>query len=37
MGDDPEFTIQRNEVQNILEIPLKHFWKTGIKKEWISM
>jgi 8-oxo-dGTP pyrophosphatase MutT (NUDIX family) len=33
MGEDPEFTIQRNEVQNIIEVPLKHFLEGKNKKK----
>lgn len=33
MGEDPEFTIQRNEVQNIIEVPLKHFLDGKNKKK----
>ncbi|MBK8701128.1 MAG: CoA pyrophosphatase [Saprospiraceae bacterium] len=32
MGDEPEFTIQRNEVQQIHIVPLKHFLEGRNKK-----
>ena len=33
MGDEPEFSIQRNEVQNIHEVPLRHFLDVRTKKK----
>ncbi len=33
MGEEPEYIIQKNEVQNVIEVPLKYFLESKNKKK----